>query len=447
VAVTIPFRSRGAKAALLFVALWLAYNANGRESGSADTQPAKFLATGIALRHTLTLNAIVEERPGLAARPGFIRDRAGHWRSAYPILPGLIAAVPAVLLHTTGLVDMAAPLAPNLIAALTASTLTAAAVVLVFLSLTRAVPVKCAWLTSIGLGLGTNYWAAISQTLGQHEVVAFGFALALWSSWRLESVPARRLLTGAFGLALAGAARPQVVPIIAVLCLGLLVHAGWRRAAAPLLLVAAIGGLTMAANVMWFGHPLGGTMGIEAVHQSVHAVSGVIAERPWANAFNLLVSPSRGLLIFSPIVAIACLGLTRRLFTVDLRWIAGALAVQFAAYASYSVWWGGHTFGPRYMSDLLILLAPFGAFGAARAGRQPLMAAGAIALLVWSVAVSALGAFVYPNERWNTDPIDVDRHHERLSDWTDAQIPRAWHAGTSPQNFSLFSREAVRQVP
>ena len=62
-------------------------------------------------------------------------------------------------------------------------------------------------------------------------------------------------------------------------------------------------------------------------------------------------------------------------------------------------------------------------------------------LLAWSIAVSAAGAFVFPNERWNQHPADVDRHHRRLWDWSDLQIARAWRSAPSPQNFSLFVSE------
>ena len=44
----------------------------------------------------------------------------------------------------------------------------------------------------------------------------------------------------------------------------------------------------------------------------------------------------------------------------------------------------------------------------------------------------------------NLSPADVDRHHERLWDWRDSQILRAWERGPSPQNFDLFDRATVR---
>jgi hypothetical protein len=388
---------------------------------------------------------VVAERPGLAERTAFQRDRAGHWRSGYPILPGLVAAVPATLLQTIGLVDMSAPLAPNLVAVLTASCLTAGAVVFVFLSLTRIVEARHAMLTALGLGLGTNYWAGVSQTLGQHELVAFGMSLALWGWWRATAPSLAHLAVGALGLAIAGAARPQIAPMIVVLGAALVSHIGWRRAAWPLGLIAGVSLLEVARNLWWFGHPLGAAMNIESVHLAVHNVSGALAGHPWTNAAALLVSPSRGLLIFSPVVLVALAGLRRNRFTPDLRWLAGAAAVQFVAYSCYSVWWGGHTFGPRYTLDLLIMLTPFAALGVAFVAARPWAATAAGVLLAWSVTVSAVGAFVYPNDKWNSEPLDVDLRHERLWEWHDSQLSRAWQTPRSPQNFRLFQRAAVRQ--
>ncbi len=65
-------------------------------------------------------------------------------------------------------------------------------------------------------------------------------------------------------------------------------------------------------------------------------------------------------------------------------------------------------------------------------------------LLVCSVAITGLGAVCYPHGRWNSDPVDVDRAHDRLWEWRDNQIVRTWQAGSSPQNFTLFTRDAVR---
>ncbi len=402
-------------AVALFLLLVVAYNANGRESGSSDTQAARYLAREVAVRHTLTLDATIAAQPLLGERAAFVTDRNGHWRPAYGIVPVLLAAIPATILHAIGLVDMAAPFAPNLMAVVTASLLTAGAVVLVFLALTRVVSIGVALVTSLALGLGTNYWAIVSQTLWQHETVAFGVALALWAWWRVDPLPRSRLLLGAAGLALVGAAAT----------------------------------LEVGRNLVWFGHVLGATTGTESLHPVLHGVPGPLAEAPWWNALGLLISPSRGLLIYSPVVIVAMgamvMTLRRRQAPSDLQWLAAAIVAQCALYSCYAVWWAGHTFGPRYLLDVLVPLAPFGAIGAAALARRRWARRTATLLLVWSIVVAGLGAFVYPNERWNTNPLDIDRHHFRLWDWRDTQISRALRSRPSPQNFNLFGRATVRQ--
>jgi hypothetical protein len=430
----------------LFLALFAIYNSNGRETGSGDTQPAKFTAASIATDGTLVLDSIIQQRPGLAERAAFARDRAGHWRSAYPIVPALIASIPASVLHGLGLVDMNAPLAPNLIAVLTASALTAGAVSLVFVSLTGFTSRRAAWLTTIALGLGTNYWPVVSRTIGAHETVAFGLAVALWSWWRPAPPSVVRATCGAFGLALAGAARPQIAPLVIAFLAAVAARHGVRALVWPCAIVAAVAGAEITRNVAWFGHPLGATAHLESLHPAVHAVPGVMAEHPLENAAGLLFSPSRGILLFSPIVAFAAAGAFRRRQEPGVVWLGAGVVIQFCAYAAYSVWWAGHSFGPRYLTDVLVPLAPLLASGVAWVTAGPIGKWLFAAALAWSMTVAALGAFVYPNDRWNNEPSDVDRHHERLWDWGDSQIRRAWMAPWSPQNFDLLDAGALRVV-
>lgn len=437
------------QAIALFAVMFVAYSANGRESGSTDSQAAKFLVRELVLNHALNLNATVAAQPLLGERAAFAQDLQGTWRPAYGIVPALIAAVPASVLHVTGLVDMGAPRAPNLSAALTAAALTAGAVALVFLALRRHHSDPIALVTACALGLGTNYWAIVSQTLWQHECVAFGLALALWSWWRPDTLTTRHLVIGAAGLALAGAARMQVAPMVAVMILWMMQRTGWRRSLVPLSVIGLVAAAEVWRNLAWFGHVLGATTGTESLHPLLHNVPGPIAESPIWNAVGLLFSPSRGLFIYSPVVLIAAVALVvtfaRHRSTRDLRWFALTAAVQFVVYSCYAVWWAGHSFGPRYLMDILIPLTPFGAIGAAMMARAAAARLAGRLLLAVSIAVSSLGAFVYPHERWNTDPLNIDLHHERLWDWHDSQISRALRTRPNPQNFNLLARPTVRR--
>jgi MFS family permease len=434
---------------LLASALFLIYNANGREIGSYDSQPTKFAARELVLRGTLTLDEVVARVPGYAERAAFVRTQDGHYRSAYSVVPSMLAAGVAWPLSSSGLVDLDAPLAPNLVAVLTASLCTTAAVVLAFFAARRRCSDRAALLVAVGLGLGTNYWALVSQTLWQHETAVLGLAGAVLMLARPESeLTAGRLLAAGLFLALAGAARPQLTPAVGVILLATIVRVRAWRAAGAVLPAAAAAATVLAVNLHWFGHPLGAMPQLLGLHPEIHQVESPLSGNPLAGAAGLLFSPSRGLIVFSPIALVALAGLPaarRENWSGDLRWWLLGAGVQLAVYSSYAVWWAGHTYGPRYALDVLPLLVPLAAAGvhALRASAAA-GTAGAIAL-AWSILMAGTGAFAYPAERWNTHPASVDRHHERLWDWRDPQFVRCWTTGPTPQNFRLFSRYAVRQ--
>jgi hypothetical protein len=435
----------------IFLAAFLIYNSNGREIQSYDSQPTKYAARELALHGRLTLDAVVAAAPALGERHSFQRDLSGRYRSAYSVVPSLEAAAVAWLLAVTGLVDLEAPLAPGLIAALTASLLTAGAIALVYNAASRHTNRRTGLLVAVGLGLGTNLWPMASRSLWQIETVTFGLALALHALWRPpEQTTARHVWIGAAGLALAGCARLETAPAIAVILASLAVRLGIRRTLPAVFLIAAAAGTLMAAQWTWFGSVLGAKLILQETGLAAHGVSGTLSPEPWYGAMGLLVSPSRGALIFSPIVLVPLLALPamwrRRLDGGDNWWSAAAI-LQYAGYACYSMWWGGHTYGPRYLLDAVIPLTPAAATGVAWVmARHWRQAVGGLAL-AWSILVAATGAFCYPHDRWNSEPGSVDIEHHRLWNWRDPQILRAWKRGLSPQNFALFDRAAVRQVP
>jgi hypothetical protein len=425
----------------LFAGLLLVYNSNGREIGSTDSQPTKYAARELLLRGTLTLNHVVGATPQLTERPAFAITRQGSYRSAYSPVPAIAAAAIAWPIWKLRLVDLRAPRGANVVAVTGASVLTALAVVCAFFTARRFMPSGRAAALALALGLGTGYWCTVSRTLWQHETAIFGLSLAvlMFTAPELRTV---RLWLGGVGLSLAGTSRPQLAPIVAALLVCVLLRAGWRRAA-PAVAITAASVLTLAGfNMHWFGSPIGGLAILEAMHPAIHATERSFD--PAAGGYlGLLVSPSRGLLIFSPIV-VAALSAIRAPRTggihTTVQWCAIAALAQFLLYGTYAVWWGGHTYGPRYMLDLLPLLVPLAAAGLNAAPVPVGIGALGAAALAWSIAVAATGAFVYPHDRWNTDPVSVDRHHERLWDWSDPQIVRCWKAGPSPVNFTLFER-------
>ncbi|HEX5069094.1 MAG TPA: hypothetical protein VFV78_02675 [Vicinamibacterales bacterium] len=444
------FSSRHLTALGLFVALFLIYNANGREIGGSDSQPTKLAARALALRGNLRLDDDVAKQPLLGERNSFAHDLQGHVRSAYSPIGSVFGGVTAMALRIAG-ADLNAPLAPNLIAKLTASTLTAMAVVLVFLTLTRFASATASAAVAIGLGIGTNYWALLSQTMALHDVVAFGLALTLYNWTRPTAhLTSRHIWMGALGLGLAVVARQQTAPLVGLLGLGLLARVGWQRALPPLAFAVGLLGILLAFQWHWFGHVLGAVPMLESLHPEVHAVTGTISTEPWIGAAGLLISPSRGLLIFSPVVLVALLGIPGALRTLPyhgIGWALGGSLALYLVYAAYTVWWGGHSYGPRYLLDFVLFLTPPAAVALDTVLRPRWAQALCVLALAWSIVAAGTGAFLADD--WNTKPAEVDTHHERLWDWRDSEIPRAWSLGLDPRNFDFFrfARATVRQMP
>src|SRR5262245_9389265 len=293
--------------AALALGCFVAFNANGREIGSYDSQPAKLLAVEIATRHSFSLGHVVGRTPAYGERPAFVRDIQGNYRSAYPLPSSLAAAGVAWLLSAMRIVDLRAPLSAAFVAKITASALTALAVAFAFAAAARRTTRAGAIAVAIAFGLGTNLWASVSQTLWQQETAFCALMLAIVVLAPDRGSLGRALIAGVL-LGVAGWARPQLAPTVAVLALSMPVRWG-SRSIAGWLSMAALAALAIGINTRWFGHAFGAVPVLESLHPSVHHVSGSLASAPWVSAAGLLVSPSRGLLVFSPIVAFAAAGL------------------------------------------------------------------------------------------------------------------------------------------
>jgi hypothetical protein len=147
-----------------------------------------------------------------------------------------------------------------------------------------------------------------------------------------------------------------------------------------------------------------------------------------------LVSPSRGLLVFTPVVLLGVVGVVvglKRRTLGDLELLAtGATALLVVAAACNPVWWAGFAYGPRLLTDVLpfvaVMALPLAALWPQRLGA--VTPAGAVALaavavvVAWSVAVHARGATAEVTWNWNSVPRSIDDDPDRIWSWSDAQF-------------------------
>jgi len=143
-----------------------------------------------------------------------------------------------------------------------------------------------------------------------------------------------------------------------------------------------------------------------------------------------LLSPSRGLFVYVPVVPFIgyLLVVYRRTLPSVLLTALGIinLVALGILVSGFRHWWGGHSYGPRLLIEAvpwLVLLAIMGIAGMqGRPRRLRVECAVGAMLLILSVAIHARGALSWDTVIWNYVPIDVDRRPQRLWDWRDAQM-------------------------
>lgn len=142
---------------------------------------------------------------------------------------------------------------------------------------------------------------------------------------------------------------------------------------------------------------------------------------------SILLSPSRGLLVFCPFLlplaweawrqrAWLC---RQRLGLLAAVWCTG----QLLSVATKGRWWGGYSFGPRLLTELMLPAFLIAALLLARGVRdaRAWLIAGALLALPALAIHSGQGLWDPATWRWNQQP-DIDATPERLFSWADAQF-------------------------
>jgi hypothetical protein len=396
-------------AALLGFVLFIALVANGRPIGSGDARPTERVAASLVQEGNVTLDEYPDvEEP-------FARQMGPHRVSIYPIgsavlaVPVFAAARAAFLLDETGLA---------LAGKWAASLFSAGAAAFLYLAIGRRRPHREAMWTAVILALGTSMWST-SQALWQHPAAVLGLCAALLCLVRAEADD-RWAGRAGLPLAFAVAARYADIALVAVLAIGIAVR--WPRRIAHLVMWGApIAVLVLAYHAVYFGSPL--RQGLAPRFSA-----------PWGEGhLGLLVSPGKGLFVFTPIALMAVAGLLRALRYDDRALAAtcgAAVLAHWLLMGRWAEWHGGESWGPRMMTDALPLLLMFLPDGYDLAPRLT------VALGVLSVAVQALGAFAY-DYRW-----------ERLRQRPVAsEHPELWDVPHSPIAFYAARRLVLFALP
>jgi hypothetical protein len=444
---------------LLGLGLFLIYTANGRPIGAGDVVPATLLPVALLRGDGPVLDrfeAVLRTSDGRL--PGYVEEARGHIVSRYPIGPALIAA-PFVLPQLAVLDRLdpdwerdrsrvrprCAQMGKNAAAAIVALS------AVVMLSVLRRIGLRRVALPAAAIvALGSDSAAVAAQAPWQHGPAELCLATAMLLLIGGRS-PARLALAG-LATALVVVCRPIDLVYAAAVALWVLFHHDRPRRWAffgP----AGAAAVALAGYHLWFFDTLtGGYAAIEQMHPWAHGTRGTWTAPLLEGASGTLFSPSHGLFVYCPWVPLA-LGMLlwirfrgERFFLLPQgggdgsrvgeslsTYLLVSLVPSFVLLAKYSCWWGGHCFGPRFWIDAnpIFTVALAAALEWARLRCRPGLLA-LTAAAAWAVAVQAVGMLCYPSS-WHGSPVNADRHHERLWDWSDSELTRCLREGIRPR--------------
>ena len=147
-----------------------------------------------------------------------------------------------------------------------------------------------------------------------------------------------------------------------------------------------------------------------------------------AHLLGNLVAPSRGLLVFTPVLLVLAAWLLRHRQRLPAPRLVEPSLVAIAAHlgvvSAFPDWAGGHSYGPRMTADLVPWLFLLGCMALAPAldPPRPAWIALAGALCAWGVFVHGRGALAQATWEWNLDT-EIDANVSRRAwDWRHPQF-------------------------
>jgi hypothetical protein len=300
---------------------------------------------------------------------------------------------------------------------LVASAIVALTAVVMYLIAAGDLPIPAAVATALIFAFGTSAWSTASRSLWQHGPSMLMLAVALL----IQRRGWRPVWLGAV-LAFSYVVRPTNAIPIAAATIWILVcrpRETWEflAGAAVILVPFCISSIDLYGYLL----PPYYRPGFFGGH-NVYVVEALAGN---------LISPARGLLIYSPVFVFSFVG-----FVLALRSRPSVLEISAAACVGAhwiiisevnTMWWGGASYGPRVFADmtpyLVFLMIPFLEWLCSMRGpKRVALSAAFITATLASVAIHAQGALNKETAMWNALPVSIDVEPVRVWDWRRPQF-------------------------
>lgn len=305
----------------------------------------------------------------------------------------------------------------------TASILIALSAVLIFLSVRALSGTKKALLLMFIYALCSGMWSISSQELYQQTSSEFFLALSIYFLFKGLKNSKFIPYTG-FSLGLASIMRPT--SIIVFLIMSIYIFHQYRDKLLKYILYS-FGPLLFMA---WYNYYYHGSIFLfpQMIYNPIGALYKTGSSNMWSTPLflgfsGLLISPSRGLFIYSPVFIFSFFGMIlvwKQKRELIFKYFSIAVLAIIIIQAKWYDWWGGWTFGCRALNDaipfLIFFLLPILDYIKQKRALFPLF----ILSVIFSFFVQIVGAFLYDNS-WNKNP-DIDLNQYRLWLWKESQL-------------------------
>lgn len=372
-----------------------------------------------------------------------VKQLNGHYYYAYPVgapvlsipivflvnevLPPLLDSFPSVEKYVRNRVNLqSVPIDPesihSLVEVFIASIWIALTAICLYFVALNFVGARIALLVVFIFAFCTGAWSSASRALWPHAPSMFMLALTLLIIIRSDKKP-HLIWLSSIPLAFSYIIRPT--NIISVIVFTVFVFFRYRK-----FFLRYFSGLVIPLGMHFiFSYKTYGAL-ISPTYMSQGFTPGPnFAE----GLFGVLISPSRGLFIFSPIFLFVFLGVFLKIkknqFATYDNYLLAILFFHWLMIGIFPRWWAGWSFGPRYFSDVIPFLIyfllptlklPKTLKGAKKWAYNSLFAC----FVIFGFFVHFRGAMHRDVLYWNASPVSIDLALERLWDWKDVQFLR-----------------------
>lgn len=436
---------------VLFLLTFIIYNLNFRNIDSADTLATSLLPFAILDTHVpwLTASSPLIQPENIVS---FI-SRSNNLYSVYPIVTPVLVT-PLYVIPYIAMMALHIPLDMSnstcflivfVMEKIAASFITSAALVVFFAGLKEIVRKNIALITTFILAFGTCMWSINSQALWQHGMIALLFSILFYLVVRNEKQEDFRIY---ILLGICSALLVFTRPSDMFLALPTFVYTAFRKR--PYFLTYCVSGIITALPFLMYNESAAGNI--------FGGYGSLLSEfsfgfQALVHLAGVLISPNRGLFIYTPIALLSLLGILKiksRIKNPELQRLFYCFGIAFIleilVYSTFNCWWAGTTYGPRFFSGSLPLIFILAGIFLDSLGDSDnndrrdsasarIVCLVIVSLILWSVFVQIVGAFYYPNGNWNDSPSTfmagpfAQTDTTRLWDFTDTQIFRTFHAG------------------